>query len=105
MGQYGGIALGRPSRWVYVLPTVHLCACLASFIGLVIPRLQLVGILFTFILLADLPVSAPAFALGSKYGTLVVIWIFLAGTIWWYLLSRAALALLNKSLRRDTPSA
>jgi len=34
-----------------------------------------------------------------------VIWSFVAGTIWWYLLSRAAQALLNRFLRRDTPSA
>ena len=97
--------LGRRSRWVYLLPTIHLFACLVSYIGLVIPSLQYVGILFTFILLADLPVSALTYALGWKYGALAVIWIFVAGTLWWYLLSLAGEALLKRFLRRDSPSA
>jgi hypothetical protein len=101
MNLEGAITLVRPSRWVYLLPTIHLCVCLVSFIGLVIPRLQYAGTLFTFILLADLPVSAPAYALSWKYGALAVIWIFVAGTFWWYLLSRGAEAMLNRFVRRD----
>jgi hypothetical protein len=97
--------LGRQSRWIYLLPTLHLCACLVSFIGFVIPSLQYVGILFTFIVVADLPISAPYYALAWKYGGLGVIWIFVAGTVWWYLLSRGAGALLNRFLTRKQSSA
>jgi hypothetical protein len=54
-----------------------MCLCLVSFIGLVIPSLQRMGILFTFIVLAGLPISAPAYAIGWKYGTLA------AFGFWW----------------------
>jgi hypothetical protein len=97
----GAIILERSSRWVYLVPSIHLCACLVSFIGLVIPSLQYIGILFTFILVADLPISVPFYALAWKYGVLSVIWIFVAGTFWWYLLSRGAEALLKRFFRRD----
>ncbi|SRR6266852_2284202 len=93
--------LKRRSRWLYLLPTLHLCACLASYIGLVIPSLQYIGILFTFILVADLPISAPVYFLAWKYGVLAVVWIFVAGTFWWYLLSRGVEALVIRFFRRD----
>jgi hypothetical protein len=76
-------------RWVYVLPLLHFCACLTSYVGLLIPSLQHWGILFTFILLFDLPISVVAYALGWKYPTIAVAWIFVVGTLWWYLLSLA----------------
>ncbi len=93
----------RPGRRVYLLPTLHLCACLISFIGLVIPSLQYLGILFTFIQFADFPISLPAYILGWKYPALAVIWIFVAGTFWWYLLGRGVEALLNRFSRRGSP--
>lgn len=89
--------------WVYLLPGLHLGACLLSFIGLVIPGLQFFGILFTFIAVADLPISVPYYVLAWKYGALAVTWIFLVGTLWWYVLGRGANALLEK-LRRNSPS-
>jgi hypothetical protein len=95
------IILKRCRPWVYLLPTLHLGACLVSFIGLVIPGLQYAGILITFILAADLPISVPAYALAWKHGVLAVIWIFVAGTSWWYLLSRGAELLLDRFLRPD----
>jgi hypothetical protein len=95
----------RRSRWVYFLPTVHLFACMVSFIGLVIPTIQYVGILFSLILIADLPVSIVSYALAWKYGALGTIWIFVAGTLWWYLLSRVGEALLNRFLHRDSQGA
>jgi len=91
--------LARHSRWVYLLPSLHLGACLLTFIGFVIPSLQYLAILFTFIVLADLPISVPYYALAWKYGGLAVTWIFLAGTIWWYVLSRAADTLLERFRR------
>jgi len=92
------------NRWAYLLPSLHLGACLLSFTGVVIPGLQYLGILFTFILVADLPISVPYYALAWKHGALAVTWIFLGGTLWWYVLGRGANALLEK-LRRDSRSA
>src|SRR6266478_2861753 len=94
--------MDRPSRWVYVLPSLHLCACLVSFIGLVIPSLHYIGILFTFVQVADLPISLPSYLIGWRYSALAVIWIFVAGTYWWYLLSRGAGFLID-SMRRRKP--
>jgi|SRR5580692_411860 hypothetical protein len=92
-------------RWRYVLPSLHLLACLTSYVGLLIPSLQFLGILFTFVLLADLPVSLLAYGLGWKYPVLAGLWIFVVGTLWWYLLGRAAQAVfLRFTPRNDLPS-
>ncbi len=90
--------LGAPKRfrWVYLLPLIHLCACLTSMVGLIVPRLQYLGIAWSFIMLADLPISLVAYALGWKYSALADLWIIVAGTLWWYLLSRAAYSMLSK---------
>jgi hypothetical protein len=85
------------------LPFLHLLACLTSYVSLLIPGLQFLGILFTFILLADLPVSLLAYGLGWHYPTLAGIWIFVAGTLWWYLLGRAAQAVFLGVLHRNDP--
>jgi hypothetical protein len=90
------------ARWVYFLPILHLCACFASLIGFVIPSLQYWGIAWTFILILDLPISLVSYALAWNHGTLAAIWIFLAGTYWWYLLSRLAELLIN-SVRHRKP--
>jgi hypothetical protein len=92
-------------RWFHLLPTIHLCACFISYVGLVLPSPQYLGILFTFILLADVPISLPAYILGWKYSALAVIWIFVAGTFWWYLLGRGADALFTRFIRRNQPIA
>ena len=57
-------------------------------IGYVIPSLQYWGIAFTFMLLFDLPIPGVAYALGWKFPSFAMMWIFVAGTLWWYLLSR-----------------
>jgi len=62
-------------------------------------------ILFTIVLLADLPISIPFYLFGWKYGPLAVIWIFVAGTAWWYFLSRLAEALVRKFYSRNGTSA
>jgi hypothetical protein len=53
----------------------------------VIPSLENLGIIWVFILLIDLPVSAPAYALGWKYPTIAAVWVVVTGTLYWYLLS------------------
>ncbi len=73
-------------RWVYFLPVLHLCACLISMIGHVIPELQYLGIVWVVIMLVDIPVSALAYVLAWNHGTIAGIWILVAGTLWWCLL-------------------
>jgi hypothetical protein len=81
--------MDRPVRWRYVLPSIHLVASVSGYIGLLLPRFEFFGILFSFVLLVDLPVSLPAYGLGWKHPVLALTWVFVAGTLWWYLLGRA----------------
>jgi hypothetical protein len=97
--------MDRLVRWRYVLPSVHLLACSISYVGLLIPSLQVLGILFTFVLMADLPISLPAYFLAWKYPAFAATWVFVAGTLWWYLLGRAVHAVfLWFAHRNDTPA-
>src|ERR1700735_369159 len=97
--------MDRLMRWRYVLPSLHLLACLISYIGLLLPSLKSFGILFTVILVADLPISLPAYFLAWKYPAFAVTWVFVAGTLWWYLLGRAVQAVcLWFAHRNDTPA-
>jgi len=86
----------KRSFLVYVLPLVHLGACLISMVGHVIPSLQYLGIIWVGVMLVDLPVSAIAYALAWKHGTVATIWVVVVGTLWWYLLSRGAGLLIDK---------
>jgi hypothetical protein len=88
-------------RWFHFLPILHLCACLISYVGLLLPSLQHIGILFTFVLLADFPISLPAYFLGWKYPVLAAMWVFVAGTFWWYLLGRGAEGLFIRFIRQN----
>jgi hypothetical protein len=97
--------MDRPVRWRYVLPSIHLLACVSGYVGLLLPRLQFFGILFSFVLLVDLPVSLLAYGLGWKHPVLALTWVFVAGTLWWYLLGRAVQAVfLWFAHRNDTPA-
>lgn len=77
-------------RWVHVVPLVHLLVCLTALSGYVVSSLQPLGILFTFIEIIDLPISLVYMALAWNYGVLAVVWLVVVGTLWWYLLCRAA---------------
>lgn len=95
--------LRRRSRWVYGLPILHLCACLGSMIGYVVPSFQnTTGTLWEFITMSDLPLSFVAYALAWKYGALATIWIVIVGTLWWYLISCGIERLIGK-LRDRAP--
>jgi hypothetical protein len=85
----------RHKRWVYLLPAVHLCACSASRIGFVIPRLEYWGIAWTFIMVADFPVSIVAYMFAFRSGAFATAWILIVGTLWWYLLGRGIEFLIN----------
>jgi len=93
------------SRWAYVLPSLHFFVCLTSYVGVIFPSLHYLGIIFSFVLLADLPISLPAYIVGWKYSALAVIWIFVAGTFWWYLLGRAMQAVFLGFIHRNDPPA
>lgn len=84
------------SRWVYLPPLLHLGACLVSMIGYVIPKLQFLGIVWVFVMLSDLPVSAIAYALAWNHGVIAGIWVVVAGTLWWYLLGRGVETLIGR---------
>jgi hypothetical protein len=92
------------NRWIYLLPILHLCACLISMVGYLVPRLQYLGMVWTGIMFADFPISLLAFALAWKYSALATAWILVCGTLWWYLLSRGAELVARKfKARRDVP--
>lgn len=86
----------KRSRWVYLLPAAHVCACLISMVGYVIPSLQYLGIVWVGVMLLDMPVSAIAYALAWKHGAIAAIWVVVVGTLWWYLLSRGVGLLIAK---------
>jgi hypothetical protein len=66
-------------RWVYFLPIVHLSGYLISMVGYVSPDLGYLGIIWVFILLVDLPVSAVYYALAWKHGTIGAVWVVITG--------------------------
>jgi len=78
----------RSSRLPYYLALAHFVACMTSMIGYVIPKLQDWAIIQTFILPADLPVSAPVYFLAWRYPIIALLWLIGAGTLWWYFLGR-----------------
>jgi len=56
--------------------------------GVVVPRLQFLGILGTIVTLIDLPIVSPiTIILSLHYPLLALIWMFVAGSLWWYFLS------------------
>jgi hypothetical protein len=88
--------------WIYFLPILHFCACLMSTLRYFVPGLQYLSMMWDFVVRADVPVSLVAYALAPKFATLAAIWIVVAGTLWWYVLSRTAEFLLNKFTQRHS---
>jgi hypothetical protein len=80
----------RRSRWVYFLPALHLCACLTMAVAYFAPNLDYLAIVWTYLMMTDFPISLVAIGLAWKYAALAVAWMVVVGTLWWYLLSRAA---------------
>jgi hypothetical protein len=89
--------------WIYFLPILHFCACLMSTLRYFVPGLQYLVVIWDFVMHADFPVSLVAYALTSKYAPLAAIWIVVAGTLWWYLLSRVAEAVFSRFNARQKP--
>ena len=81
-----------------MLPTVHLCACLITCVAFLTPRLEFFGLVFDFVFEADYPISFMAWLFAWNNPSFILLQTVL-GTLWWYLLSRAAEALLVRFSR------
>jgi len=77
------------------LPCLHVCLWTVSYLGMVIPSLQYLGIIQSFMLLADLPISILAYVLAFNSPGLAALWMLVGGTLWWYFLSCIAEHLLG----------
>ena len=93
----------RHSRWIYLLPILHLCVCSLALVGFVIPALQPLAIAFAFLWVADFPFSVVGFILAWQHPALAMIWMVVVGTLWWYALSRAADAMWKRFADRPNP--
>lgn len=89
--------------WIYFLPILHFCACMMSTLRYFVPGLQYLSVMWDFVVRADFPVSMVADALGPRYSALAAVWIVIAGTLWWYLVSRLAEIVINKLRLRRRP--
>lgn len=85
----------KPSSWAYFLPAIHLSACLASMVAY-LTNFGHFGVIWVFVVLADLPVSALYYTLAWKYGTVGAVWVVVTGTLYWYWLSRGVEILINR---------
>jgi hypothetical protein len=54
----------KRSAWAYLLPALHLAACLTLPLGFLIPSISYIAIVWTFVMIADLPISLVAYFLG-----------------------------------------
>ncbi len=59
-------------------------------------KLGYLGTIWIFIVLIDLPVSAPYYALAWKHGTIATVWVVVTGTLYWYWLSRGVEILIDR---------
>jgi|GEM_PF-1034252 hypothetical protein len=102
----GALRLTRQAHpdWIYFLPILHFCACLMSTLRFFVPGLQYLSVMWDFVVRADFLVSLVADALGPHYSTLAAIWIVVAGTLWWYLLSRGLELIIVKLKPNRTPA-
>ena len=81
------ITIGRIHlRWIYVVPSVHLCICLVVIFAMLVPSLSYIAIIFESLWVLDFPISVVAFMLVWQHGILSYLWILIVGTLWWYLL-------------------
>jgi hypothetical protein len=90
--------------WIYFLPILHFCACLMSTLRYFVPGLQYLSVMWEFVVRADFPLSLAARALAPNYALLAAVWIVVAGTLWWYLLSRGVEFIFIKLKRNWIPA-
>ena len=90
-------------HWFYWPPLIHLAICLIALLGYVVPSLQFLGILWSLVTIADIPVSTVTMGLAfSQHGVLAGVWATVVGTLWWYLLSRASDTVIRRLRAKDT---
>ncbi len=78
-------------RWVHIVPLVHLLVCFSALSAYILPALQSLGILFTVLVVADFPIFGVYIAMAvGNHGAAAIVWLVVAGTLWWYFLCRVA---------------
>jgi hypothetical protein len=77
-------------RLAHLLPIVHLAACSIFSLGYLVPRWQYLAIGWVFLNVIDFPVSVVALGLGWRHQFAGLVFYFIAGTSWWYLLGSKA---------------
>jgi len=93
-------------HWFYWPPLIHLAICLIALVGYVVPSLQFLGILWSLVTIADIPVSMATMGLAfSQHGVLAGVWATVVGTLWWFLLSRAADMVIRRFRAKETSPA
>src|SRR5260370_11981711 len=85
--------MSRNRRWIYLLPALHLCACLIGLVGYLLPNVQFLGMVFDFVFVADYPISFIAWLFAWNNPSFIVLQTVL-GTFLCYLLIRRVQALL-----------
>jgi hypothetical protein len=95
------MSLREKWRWVYLLPTVHFLVTTTSLVLERIPHLNFMAFVWMFAMVVDLPISLLAYLVGWTYPTIAITWVIVAGTIWWYLLSRIAEVLFHLFASRE----
>jgi hypothetical protein len=81
------MSLGKRLTWVYILPLIHLVACVIILLGYVVPSWQYLLVGWKYIILLDFPASFVGAGLAWSHQVLALIWFVVVGTLWWYLLS------------------
>jgi hypothetical protein len=77
----------KHTRWVYALPMAHLCTCLIGIAGTLAPRVSVLAFAWSLVFFVDFPISIVPLILAWKFPFLAALWLLVAGTLWWYLLS------------------
>jgi len=91
-------------RWVYFLPLIHFLVSTTSYGLAMIPGLNSIAFVWMFTMVIDLPISLVSYFIGWRYPGIAVAWVIVAGTLWWYLLSRIAEVLFYLLTDRGSPS-
>jgi hypothetical protein len=82
--------LDHSIRAAHVVPFVHALLVVAASSGYLIPAAAPLGMLFSFIVIVDFPVSIVYMSLAFVNGALAFAWLAVVGTLWWYFLFRTA---------------
>jgi hypothetical protein len=77
-------------RWAYIPPLIHLWICFVGIVGTLVPRVNYLAFAWTFVFIADFPISIIPFVLVWKYPLTGALWLIVVGTLWWYLLTLGA---------------